>query len=392
MNILFVHPRPARISYKHMTALSKVKGINVYLLCGNLGPDVLHQDIRKICREYVKALPLAKIPFLYKTYRKVIKKYVQKWGIDLIQTYSEPDDAAVAAVESKVNVPIVFCNRDNVSAYSKELLATRIVPRWIAYNRYLGWVPREILYKYILYLEKKAHEKSDGRMYISPGMMEYSSKLHDINGNNLVFTDWVLDEELPITYKKKLSEGTDDIHIGFSGGIIIHDAYRNHLPFLNKLAKGKIHVHMHIVTRDEKSRQACREAVKKNRNLHLYEEVLPAREFIEQLSSYDWGIIPFETEWRYVDTLLTNKIYDYISAKIPVISCNAKTLKRYINENRLGFIYKDISDLREKLKKQNPLDYTIDPSKFLISKNIHKVIKFYEKIIDEYHNNKNFNN
>lgn len=384
MNILFAHPKPARISYKHMTALSKIKGLNIYLICGKLSSDVLDDDIKKICKDYAAVLPLTKVPFLYKSYRKTIKKYVKKWDIDIVQTYSEPDDVAVATVESGLDVPIVFCNRDNVTAYTKELLATRIVPRSVAYNKVLGFLPREILYKYIFYLEKKAHEKSDARMYISPGMLEYSSKKHDVNGNNLVYTDWVLDDEVPKKQKTKISKGKDEIHIGFSGAMVINDNYRNHLPFLNKLAGGKIHVHMHIVTHDKESKEACRKAVKKNKNLHLYDELLPALEFIEHLSSYDWGIIPFEAEFTYVDTLLTNKIYDYISAGVPTITSEVKTLKKYLRENKLGFVYKDLEDLKKKLKKNKPSDYKVNPEKYLMSKNIDKIIDFYKKIIKEY--------
>lgn len=380
MNILFTHPKPARISYKHMTALSQVEGINVYLLCGRLSSDVLEEDVKNVCKEYKSVLPLRRFPHYYKTYRKTIKKYVDKWNIDLIQTYSEPDDVAIASIESR-SAPVVFCNRDNVSTYSKELLATRIVPRWIAYSKYLGLLPREILYKYIASLERKTHEKSDARLYISPGMLEYSSKMYDINGNNLVFTDWVLDGEIPDTPRKKLSEEDGEIHIGFSGAVVINDNYRNQLPFLNKLAGGGIHVHMHIVTHDKESQLACREAVKHSKYLHVYDSLLPAKEFIGHLTSYDWGIIPFEAELKYVDTILTNKIYDYISAGIPVISCDTKSLKRFIKENKIGFIYKDIDDLISKLKQQQPSQYKIDPSKFLISSHIHKIIELYEKVI-----------
>jgi len=380
MRILFTHPKPARISYKHMRAL-KDAGHEVYLLCGKLSDDVLPSDINYFCDDYRPVLPLTKFPYYYKTYTGKIRSIVKELEPDIIQTYSEPDDVAVATIEAETGVPVVFCNRDNVTAYTKDLLASRVVPKYIAYNKYLGYLPREILYNYLHKLERIAHEKSNGRMYISPGMLEYSSKKYDISMHNLVVTEWVLDSELCKKKVEKLSSKDGNIHIGFTGAIVIRDDYRNHLSFLSALAKDNIHVHIHSIYHDDMSKYVTRTTCKTNPNLHLHDKLLPANEFVESLASYDWGIIPFEHQIRYVDTLLTNKIYDYISAGIPIISSNTKTLAKFLSKHKLGFVYSNLDDLTEKLKIEKPSSYKVDFKKFLLSKGVKRMIKFYEGFI-----------
>ena len=378
MNILFMHPKPARISFKHMKALNEC-GENVFLICGTLSSDVLPDEMKNVCKEYKPILPLKKVPFYYKTYRSVIRKYVDKWNIDIIQSYSQPDDVAVATIESKPKVPVVFCNRDNTTAYTKELLVSRVIPKNFAYGSF-GYVPKHILYHYLYYLEKKAHEQSDGRIFISPGMYDYSNSLYNLNKRNLLFTEWVADDEVVTNPLPKLSDSDGNIHIGFSGAIVVNDDYRNHLPLLQMLAQDNIHVHMHIVCHDKESLERSRIVAKMNDNIHLHDKLLPPDEFIRQLSSYDWGIIPFHAQKTYTDTLLTNKIYDYISAGIPTISSDVKTLSKFLKDEKLGFSYTDLKDLRNKLSKEKPSKYKVKADKYLLSRNMDKMINFYEMV------------
>lgn len=365
-----------------MKELSKHEDINVFLISSGLSSDVIFSEINIICKDFYLGMPLAKIPYFYKTYRKKIAQYVKQWDIDVIQAYSEPDDFAVSAIESHP-CPVVFCNRDNVSAYSKELLATRIVPHRIAYHPVFGYVPRKILYNYIYNLEKKAHEQSDANIYISPGMLDYSCKHFNIGLKpNFVMSSWVAEDEIPKSPLKKLSQQDGKIHIGFTGAIVIHDNYRNHLPFLNKLATGDINVHMHVVCHDESSKKQCVKVSNTNPNLHLHMDLLPPNNFITLMTRYDWGLIPFECEWTYVDTLLTNKIYDYISAQIPIITSPAKTLTKFITDRNIGFVYKDLAELHDLLCTKNPSDYVVNPNDFLLKNDIPYLVEnVYKKVL-----------
>ena len=135
MKILFIHPNLSRYASKQISALSKKKEIEIYLLCGK--PDVSVYSIDsfdKICQKIWQDLPVVRYPYQYKSIIKKIDNIVKKWEIDVVNVYSMPDDLAVAAIEAG-SAPIIYCARDLTSTFSKELLASRVFPKKIVSNK-----------------------------------------------------------------------------------------------------------------------------------------------------------------------------------------------------------------------------------------------------------------
>jgi len=379
MKILFVHPNLSRYAYKQIYALSKKEGIETYLLCGKLDVSVYNINyLKESCQKIWQDLPTLRYPYQYRFVTKKIRSIIDEHKIDLIHVYSMPDDLTVAAIKSE-SAPVVFCLRDLTSTFSKDLLASRVFPQKIISNKLLGTIPKYIVYKYVLSMEKKAMEKSSARVFSTPCMLEYAQNRYKIKNDNLIFLNFILKEELPSLTREKISEKIGGVHIGFAGNINIFDSYRNFLPFFVKLAKEKIHVHMHVVSKDRKSLFACKEAAGKNEYLHFYPPMDPPK-MMDALTLYDFGILPFENEQNYYDTILPNKLFDYISAGVPIITSNVHCIKEFIAEHNLGFYYNDFDDLIVKLKTVTATDFKIDRSEFFIDKHLEKLITFYERL------------
>jgi len=380
MKVLFIQPNLSRYAYKQIYALSQLNDIEIYLLYKKSDVSVQNANIlERKCRGICKNLPILRYPYQYKVFIKKLQKFIDEWKIDLINAYSMPDDLVVASIETR-SVPVVYCVRDLTSTLSPQLLASRIFPKKIIYTKLIGNIPSYIVYKYILSIEKKSMERSDARIFSTSCMLDYAKHRYKISDNNLVFLNYILKEEIPSLNMEKLSNKIEGIHIGFAGNITVSDRYRNFLPFFIELAKKKIHVHMHVVSRDKNSLRVCKKTAEKNEYLHFYPP-MPPKKVIKYLSAYDFGILPFETELEYYETILPNKLFDYIAAGIPIISSDVRCIKNFISKHNIGFYYKDFKDLIEKLKYTDPTKFKIERAKFLIDKHIDKLLDFYKKII-----------
>ena len=380
MKILFIQPKLSRYAYKQIHAISQFNDIEIYLLYKKSDVSVQNTNLlERKCRGVCKNLPILRYPYQYKVFVKKLRKLIDKWKIDLICAYSMPDDLVVASIETR-SVPVVYCVRDLTSTFSPQLLASRVFPKKIAYAKLIGKTPSYIVYRYILSIEKKSMEESDARIFSTPCMLDYAKHRYKIGDTNLVFLNYILKEEIPSSNMKKLSNKIGGMHIGFAGNITVSDRYRNFLPFFIELAKNKIHVHMHVVSGDENSLQVCKKAAEKSEYLHFYPP-MPPKKVIEYLSAYDFGILPFETELKYYDTILPNKLFDYITAGIPIISSNVMCIKNFITKHNIGFYYKDLKDLIEKLNYTDPTKFKIERAKFLMDKHVNKLLDIYKKII-----------
>lgn len=381
MNILFLHPNLCKRAYNQIYSIAESSKFTPYSLYGE--PDVsamnLTEEIKKICADAEKILPKIKYPYMYKSIRKKIEHFCIKWDIDLIHVYSMPDDIAVAAIECN-KAPVIYDVRDIVTTFSRELLARRVLTNSFPSNKIFHRVVAGMVYRYTSYMEKKASERSNARIFSTPCMLEYIQHKYGIDENNIVFYNYALDSEAPYIEEKKFSDYDGEVHVGFSGNLSIHDHYRNFLPLLKKIADEKINVHMHVIVKEKESLYACKKVAEANKYLHFYNP-MPVAKILGELSKCDYGLLPFPTEIEkvYYDLILPNKLFDYLSAGLPVASSNVRCAKEFFDEKKVGFIYTNIEDLVTKLK-ENRGKFSIKPKEFLMGNHIKKLVDFYEKV------------
>jgi len=381
VNILFLHPNLCKRAYNQIYSISEYSEFTPYLLYGE--PDVsamnLAEEIQKICADTEKSLPKMKYPYMYKAIKKKIRQCCIKWDIDLIHVYNMPDDIAVAAIECNI-APVIYDVRDMVTTFSKELLAGRVLPPSFLCNRLVQRVVARLVYGYTTSLEKKAIERSNARIFSTPCMQEYSQHKYEIDENNMVFYNYALDSEAPSKERKKFSDYDGEIHVGFTGNLSIHDKYRNFIPSFKRIAEERIHVHMHVITKEKESLFACKKVAEVNKYLHFYDP-MPVANILKDLSKCDYGLLPFPTEIEraYFDLILPNKLFDYLSAGLPVASSEVRCAEEFINKEKIGFIYTDVDDLITKLKK-NTGKFSVKPEEILMGKHIEKLVGFYEKV------------
>jgi hypothetical protein len=78
-------------------------------------------------------------------------------------------------------------------------------------------------------------------------------------------------------------------------------------------------------------------------------------DLVYELTKYDYGLMVYnETERKHLDSVLPNKLFDYLAAGLPVLSPPFKSLKYFIENNQVGIVFENIEDL---LKSINSVDY-----------------------------------
>jgi glycosyltransferase involved in cell wall biosynthesis len=243
--------------------------------------------------------------------------------------------------------------------------------------------------KQALECERIANIYADARINVTQGLADYVLEKYPSSGLALTFNNYVPKDLIPDDLLPKLSKTDGETHLIYEGTI---DVTRSggHYDLFNifeQIAAQKIHIHLYT-TRNVPDYV---ELAKNNKYIHFHGN-MPTKELLKEISQYDFGWAGFNTEKNktHLDVVLANKVMEYISAGLPVISLDHKTQRNFINETGLGIVIGEIANLKsaidnfnqDKLKKlvlSNRYNYTIE-------KNIQTVIDFYNEVIIGFNN------
>ncbi|MFQ6103222.1 MAG: glycosyltransferase [Candidatus Glassbacteria bacterium] len=301
-----------------------------------------------------------------------IKSIANELKPDLLHCHNGPDTLTVACIHYLgKEFPIVHDIHDLLSLRST------------IYED--GLERREIDHGEICREEKIAIENSDGIITVSPAILEIAQKKYSPNSRlNLIFPNLVIGEMVPATLSDKLSQNDGQMHIVYEGHL---DQKRSggHYDLFDTfrvITEQGINIHIYPSQENELYRELARSS-----GLIHYHGSLKPDQLMGELTRYDYGWSGFNTTKNrlHADTVLPNKTIEYIAAGLPVISFPHRAQKRFIEENDVGIIIEDLSELSARLKskavkqmkrfvKEKRFDFTVENS-------IDRVYSFYQEII-----------
>ena len=341
LNILFVQESPCIRNYKMATAL-RSRG-------------------HKVSLAYTKA----KLSQMYKglsddVYNECIQLQSHRhlWDIsknyDIVHCHNEPDILTVAALAG--DAPVVHDTHDLIS------LRANGDPN-------------------LTYFEGVANRGAAGRVYTTPYQLEEAKRLYGVNGPSLVFFNYASEADLPSKFLPKLSDQDGNVHIVYEGGIG-GNTHRDFSSLFVDLAKEGIHIHIYPTFYNQEISQYF----SSHKTIHYYHPLSP-KQIMEEMTQYDFGIIPFNLEKgnkQFLDSTIANKLFEYLAAGLPVIASPLKTYVDYFSKNRVGITYNTPEDIIDNIPILKEIASTTDFSKkiFTYEREIERLYAFYKEILE----------
>ncbi len=231
--------------------------------------------------------------------------------------------------------------------------------------------------------ERRAIERSDAVIAVSDAIFDIVNR----EGYRLPEITHVFENYVPERFIPKRLPEVDleavvrPIRIVYEGFLSINGGHYDLRAIFRALAAEEIEVHIYP-SRDNQDYRALADAVP---NIVYHQHLAPEKLF-EEISQYDFGWAGFNDTLNkvHLDTVLPNKLFEYIACGLPVISFPHQALRRFIEAHRLGFVISSISGLTGRLRSPEMVTVQENVRKrrrdFTIEANIGGVVNIYRQL------------
>lgn len=306
-----------------------------------------------------------------KNLEEQIKNILNEEKIDLIHSHNTPDFLAVSAINVTTEIPLIHDIHDLYSIHTAKL---RVLEKEKAEK--------------IINDEKIAIENANALLYVTEGIKDKLHEKYDVaSKKDMVFPNFVPRSIIPKTIKNKLSKKDGEIHIAYEGNVnsIVSGDHYDLMDIFSDIANQNINVHIYSA-RDNKE---YRKLAEENDKIH-YHGHLNSKKLLKELTQYDFGWAGFNEKCHkeHLDMVFANKVFEYISAGLPVITLPHKLQKEFIEKSNLGMVINNVYEINDKFEdydKINQIKSKVAENRysFCIEENIEKAVNFYKCVLSE---------
>ena len=270
-----------------------------------------------------------------------------------------------------------------------DLLFPRVTKVYFPYDILYYAAPKEFRYSvknpFSFFFDKLCFEKSD--KIITKGSEDeliYLKGAYRIHGKPHLAFNFLIEQKDVIDKTSDIIDLKDrkKIHLVSIGGVknpVSGD--NNYIVFKELLKEKRIVLHVYSHTSD-----ILDELKENNENLIIHEYILDHNKFIREIAKYDFGISiskPLKYDFLQAKMASGIRIYDYLSAGIPIIVDNKHTLVAdIITSNNFGIVV-PLTEVGDIMKYIDNCDYLSllasireNRKKFFIENRINELISF----------------
>lgn len=232
--------------------------------------------------------------------------------------------------------------------------------------------------------EYNANKNSHGNIYVTDLVKEIAIEKFHINSKKIfVLNNYLIREQKPKEYLKKLSSIDGEIHCVYEGGIISETNHHRYLEdIFYKICEKGIHIHFYSPWNNV---EYYKKIESYSKYLH-YEGCCEPGKLMTELTKYDIGLVELNItnrNRRFLETTFPNKIFEYINAKLPVAVCDIAILKKFVEKYNVGKyldLDKDINEQIENILKIDIDENILEKNHLFMEDQAEELIKFYKKV------------
>jgi glycosyltransferase involved in cell wall biosynthesis len=363
MHILFVQPQPCIRALKYAEGLCKMHpDIRLsFAFLGNTLTELYgHGDE---CFE--TWFPLSANP------ASALREIVSTNDIDLIHSHNAPDTLTSLCIHLfGGEIPIVHDIHDLMSA-RKTVYEDGLDKADDAVNS------REE--------ERQAIERSDAVITVSNAILSLARRQgYRLPEITQVYANYIPERFIPKTLPQKGSNlAGRPMRIVYEGFVSSNGGHYDLRTIFRALAAEGIEVHIYP-SRHNSDYQSLADT---DPNI-VYHGSLSPEKLFKEITHYDFGWAGFNDKLNrvHLDTVLPNKLFEYIACGLPVISFPHEALKHFLETHRAGLVIDTISGLAERLRtlemvavrgnvRRHRWDFTVEA-------NIGCIVDIYRQLCD----------
>jgi glycosyltransferase involved in cell wall biosynthesis len=369
LKVMFLEPQPCIRALKYAIGLKQNLKGNVSIFFGHIGHSL--SDLYGFGEDYFDRI----VKIDPDRIDKAIEEFIDENEPDIIHSHNAPDMFTIKAIDAVEDVPIIHDVHEVLSVHKSGFFRND---------------DEEDLQRYC-WEERKACEGSDGRIYATEGIGKYIRQQYDVDRDkDMVFYNYASNSVMPSIFKEKLSARDGEVHLVYVGCLtsLVEDSHYDLREIFKQIADQGLHIHFYPTSNEiTESNETYRNLSRLSRFMH-YHHPMEYGSLLHEITKYDlgWAGLNRAKNGRHLDIAIQNKIFDYISSGLPIISFPYRAMQHFIEENGVGLIINDVNELSETLKQTdtNRLRQHLVTvrHKLTVENHISELIDFYHRIIE----------
>jgi glycosyltransferase involved in cell wall biosynthesis len=197
-----------------------------------------------------------------------------------------------------------------------------------------------------LRLEKLAVEGSAGLIVVSDELLEEIRARHELPARTLVFPNFALGRDLPERLPSRNGRPSGLPRLVYQGTVATNGGHYDLRDLFASVVESRVTLDVHAAREAPEYERLARRS-----NRLTYHAPLPPTELLRVLPSYDFGWAGFNDGLNaaHLDTVLPNKVFEYLGCGLPVITLGHRAIKRFLEEEGLGVALESVSELDARL-------------------------------------------
>jgi glycosyltransferase involved in cell wall biosynthesis len=365
LKLLFLEPQPCIRALKYAIGLRYYLGRRIRIHFYHMGHSL--SELYGFGEEYFDKV--------MKVNSRNLHEYIDEYGPHIIHSHNAPDKLTLRAIDAAEGIPVIHDVHEVLSVHRSGFFKHDNEGKLAEYRKE----------------ERNACEKSDGRIYATEQIKKYITLHYDIDGEeDLVFYNYALESMMPYFFKEKLSSRDNQIHIVYVGCLtsIVKDNHYDLRNIFSQIAAQGFHIHFYPASDEITESNKTYQRVAENSQFMHYHSPMEYERLLYEMTQYDFGWAGFNDakNGRHLDIAIQNKVFDYISSGLPILSYPYKAMQSLIKKNGIGLIINNVNELANALR-------TVDIEglrarvmqarhRLTVESHISNLLEFYTKIVE----------